>query len=101
MASMTKDPVSTDLRARLEALEDRISHARTAFSEDGVVGDHLRQLSLFSDKHEAIRQSLDTGGYQAKASSETDELENSVMRWLETFEGKVQNPLPRAPKRLV
>jgi hypothetical protein len=58
--------------------------ARTTFSEDGVVGDHLRQLSLFSDKDEAIRQSLDTGGDQAKASSETDELENSLMRWLES-----------------
>jgi hypothetical protein len=91
-----------NLRARLDALQDRIVQARTALETHGIIGDQLNTLTEFVDQHDAIRGSLDTEGtvtelQHGKASARTDALENALDHWLSGIESKFNAPPARKP----
>ena len=91
-----------NLRARLDAVHDRIAQARSQLESHGIIGDQADALTNFIDQHDAIRGSLDSEGtvtelQHSKATAQTDELESALHRWLEGVEGKFNNPPPRGP----
>lgn len=91
-----------NLRARLAAVQDRIAQARTQLEVHGIIGDQADALTEFVDQHDAIRGSLDTEGtiteiQHSKATAQTDALESALYKWLESVEGKFNNPTRREP----
>ncbi len=99
---MVDDFAPKNLRARLASVQDRIAQARTQLETNGIIGDQADALTQFVDQHDAIRGSLDTEGtiteiQHSKASAQTDALETALHRWLESVEGKFNNPLKREP----
>ncbi|MBA2126210.1 hypothetical protein DLM45_08240 [Hyphomicrobium methylovorum] len=95
-----------NLRARLASLQDRIAQARTQLEAHGAIGDHSDALTELVAEHDAIRGSLDgvatvTELHHSKASAQTDALEKSLHRWLESIEHKFNDPTPRKPSASV
>lgn len=91
-----------NLRARLEAVHDRIAQARTQLEANGIIGDQADALTRFIDQHDAIRGSLDGEGtitelQHSKATAQTDALEGALHKWLESVEGKFDRPKRREP----
>jgi len=91
-----------NLRARLEAVHDRIAQARTQLEANGIIGDQADALTQFIDQHDAIRGSLDTEGtvtelQHSKASAQTDALESALHKWLESIQSKFDHPTRREP----
>jgi hypothetical protein len=91
-----------NLRARLAAVQDRIAQARTQLEANGIIGDQADALTSFVDQHDTIRGSLDTEGtiteiQHSKATAQTDALETALHKWLESVEGKFNNPTRREP----
>ncbi|WP_409561591.1 hypothetical protein [Hyphomicrobium sp. MC8b] len=91
-----------NLRARLAAIQDRITQARTQLEAHGIIGDQADALTNFIDQHDTIRGSLDAEGtitelQHSKASAQTDALETALHKWLEGVEGKFNNPQRREP----
>jgi hypothetical protein len=91
-----------NLRARLEAIHERISAARSQLEAHGIIGDQADALTAFIDQHDSIRGSLDTEGtitelQHSKASAQTDALESALQKWLEGVEGKFDHPHQREP----
>ncbi|RUP00174.1 hypothetical protein [Hyphomicrobium sp.] len=91
-----------NLRARLAAIQDRISAARSQLETHGIIGDQADALTNFIDQHDNIRGSLDTEGtitelQHSKASAQTDALESALHKWLEGVESKFEHPHHREP----
>jgi hypothetical protein len=91
-----------NLRARLDAVQDRIAQAKAQLDAHGIIGDQADALTQFIDQHDAIRGSLDTEGtvtelQHSKASAQTDTLESALHSWLQGVEGKFNNPSRRGP----
>jgi hypothetical protein len=91
-----------NLRARLDAVQDRIAQARTQLETHGIIGDQADALTNLIDQHDTIRGSLDSEGtiselQHSKATAQTDALESALHRWLETIEGAFNHPRPRGP----
>jgi hypothetical protein len=87
-----------NLRARLDALQDRIAQARAQLEAHGSIGDKLNAPTDFARKCDAIRCSLEGEGTTTdKASAETDALKSALDHWLEGVESEFTNPPPRKP----
>jgi hypothetical protein len=91
-----------NLRARLDAVQDRIAQARTQLEAHGFIGDQGDALTNFIDQHDAIRGSLDSEGtvteiQHSKASAQTDALEKALTDWLGTVETRFSDPKRREP----
>src|ERR1700755_3182635 len=100
MTLMVDDFAPKNLRARLDAVQDRIAQDRTQLAAHRFGGDQGDALTNFIDQHDAIRGSLDTEGtvteiQHSKASAQTDALEKALHRWLESVESKFSNPPPK------
>jgi len=95
---MERDPNISILLDRLNALHERIAQTRANFDAHGPVGDGLeRDLTTFSEGHDAIRQSIDQ--YQtisheviSTAAAATDSLESRMKDWLQRLESRFNNP---------
>jgi hypothetical protein len=91
-----------NLRARLAAVQDRISQARSQLESHGIIGDQADALTTFIDQHDAIRGSLDGEGtiteiQHSKATAQTDALESALHKWLESIESRFEQPAHREP----
>ncbi len=91
-----------NLRARLDAVQDRIAQAKTQLEAHGIIGDQADALTNFIDQHDAIRGALDGEGtiteiQHSKATAQTDALESALHKWLESVEGKFDHPTRRSP----
>ncbi|HET6388857.1 hypothetical protein [Hyphomicrobium sp.] len=94
---MVEEFAPKNLRARLDAVQDRIAQARHQLEAHGIVGDQADALTNFIDQHDAIRGSLDTEGtvtelQHSKASAQTDALEKALTDWLATVEKSFADP---------
>lgn len=99
---MADEFAPTNLRSRLDNVQDKIAQARTSLEANGIVGDQLDDLTGFVDEHDRIRSTLDREGTvtelaHAKASAQTDKLESALNRWLKGVEGRFEHPAPRKP----
>lgn len=99
---MVDDFAPKNLRARLAAVQDRITQARTQLESNGIIGDQADALTTFIDQHDAIRGSLDTEGtitelQHSKATAQTDALESALHKWLESVESRFSHPTRREP----
>ncbi len=97
---MVDDFAPKNLRARLDAVQDRIAQAKAQLEAHGVAADQADALTSFIDQHDTIRGSLDTEGtitelQHGKATAQTDALESALNRWLEIVESKFSNPPPK------
>lgn len=97
---MPDDFAPKNLRARLDAVQDRIAQARNQLESHGVIGDQADALANFIDQHDAIRGSLDTEAtvtelQHSKASAQTDALEKALTDWLASVENSFANPQRR------
>src|SRR6185369_5513717 len=95
-----------NLRARLATLQDRIAQARASLEAHGIKGEQLAVLTNLIEKHDAIRGSLEdqetvTELHHSKASAQTDALESSLDRWLQSVESKFSKPGARNPSASV
>jgi hypothetical protein len=91
-----------NLRARLAAVQDRIAQAKSKLEAHGIIGDQADALTGFVDQHDAISSSLDSEGtitelQHSKATAQTDALETALHGWLQSVEGKFNNPVKREP----
>jgi hypothetical protein len=91
-----------NLRARLAALQDRITQARTTLEEQGMADDQLAVLTDLIEKHDELRGSLEgqatvTELQHSKVAAETDALEANLDNWLENVERKFNSPAVRKP----
>jgi len=99
---MVDDFAPKNLRARLDAVQDRIAQARTQLEAHGIIGDQGDALTSFIDQHDAIRGSLDSEGtvteiQHSKATAQTDALEKALTDWLGTVETRFSSPKRREP----
>lgn len=99
---MPDDFAPKNLRARLDAVQDRIAQARNQLESHGIIGDQADALTNFVEQHDTIRGSLDTEGtvteiQHSKASAQTDALEKALTDWLSSVENSFANPRPREP----
>ncbi|MBS0237026.1 MAG: hypothetical protein JSR89_01230 [Proteobacteria bacterium] len=99
---MVDDFAPKNLRARLDAVQDRIAQARAQLEAHGIIGDQTDALTNFIDQHDAIRGSLDTEGtvteiQHSKATAQTDALEKALTDWLSTVETRFADPKRREP----
>lgn len=99
---MPDDFAPKNLRARLDAVQDRIAQARNQLESHGIIGDQADALTNFVEQHDTIRGSLDTEGtvteiQHSKASAQTDALERALTDWLASVENSFANPRPREP----
>ena len=96
-----------NLRARLATLQDRITQARASLEARGIVSDdQLAVLTDLIEKHDEIRGSLEdrrtvTELHHSKASAQTDALESTLNRWLQSVESKFSKPGARNPSASV
>lgn len=99
---MADEFAPTNLRARLDTVQDKIAQVRTSLEANGIVGDQLDDLTGFVDEHDRIRGSLDEEGTvtelrHSKASADTEKLEGALGRWLKDVEDRFEHPAPRKP----
>lgn len=99
---MADEYAPLNLRARLDALQDRINRARTQLEARGIGGDQMNILTGLVDQHESIRKSLDSEGtitelQHSKATAQTDSLESALDDWFSTLERNYANPPQRKP----
>ena len=91
-----------NLRARLDAVQERIAQAKSQLEAHGIIGDQADALTAFIDEHDTIRGSLDGEGtvtelHHSKATAQTDALESALHSWLKGVESKFNNPTRREP----
>lgn len=99
---MADDFSPLNLRARLDALQERIGQAKSSLESHGIIGDQLAVLTKLAHKQSVIRGSLDGGGtvtelQHSKASVQTDELEHALDAWLKGVESRFEHPGERKP----
>ena len=100
---MAEEFAPMNLRARLAALHDRITQARTQLEANGVATDEAETLTGFVDQHDAIRDSLDAEGtvtelQHSRAAAQTDALEADIHRWIENVERTYKHPPSQKPE---